>query len=68
MSAIPNAGEYQIAAGGDIGEHAEDRWVVVEHTPCEGLIFPVDETDELDVSTLLALIAAHRCPSITEGA
>lgn len=68
MSTIPNASEYLITAGGDIGEHAEDRWVVVEHTPCEELIFPVDETDDLDVSALLALIAAHRCPSTTEGA
>jgi hypothetical protein len=68
MSVIPNAGEYPIRAMNDSVADPNDVWVTVEHVPCEEFIFPVDDADELDVAALPALMAAHHCPLIAEGA
>lgn len=70
MTGIRDAGEYRIQAVGDIGIHAEDRWVAVLHTPCDEYVYG-DESDqwadELDLATVLSLIAAHRCGDAAEG-
>lgn len=63
MTGIRNAGEYRIQASGDTGIHAEDRWVAVLHDPCDEFVFGdnIDHGDEVDLATLLSLIAAHQC-------
>lgn len=65
MAGIHNAAEYRIQASGDIGIHAEDRWVAVLHEPCDEYVFgdEIEHDDEVDLATLLSLIAAHRCPA-----
>lgn len=67
MTGIRNAGEYRIQASGDFGEHAEDRWVAVLHEPCEQFVYgdDIDHADEVDLATLLLLIAAHHCDEST---
>lgn len=68
MTSIRNAGDYRIQAVGDIGIHAEDRWVAVLHVPCEAYIFGDDagHDDEVTLATLLTLIAAHHCDGIAQ--
>jgi hypothetical protein len=69
MTGIGNAGEYRIQASGDIGIHAEDRWVAVLHEPCDEFVFgdEIDHGDEVDLATLLSLVAAHHCDGTPSG-
>lgn len=66
VEAPPLAG-YKLAAdcaGDDCGGSDDTRaWPTVEHLPCGDPVFgwdPVD-ADDLDIATLLRIVAAHRC-------
>lgn len=59
VAARPLAG-YKLAADVDFGHQP---WPTVEHLPCGGSVWGqfMEDADDVDLATLLRVVAAHRC-------